>query len=269
MATNTYDVTVVKYGTRSTRRSEVFLNYGVYGEPDGPLEMDYFFWLVRSVDSAFLVDTGFSARGGAVRKRTSLIDPVHALGLLGVTPPDAPTLVLTHAHYDHIGNLRHFPASHAVMARSEFEFWAGPDADHAQYRHSIERDELATLRRTHDEGRLQLFDGELGLAPGIRLIEVGGHTPGQLVVLVDTADGTVLLASDAVHYYEEVEKDYAFAVLDDLRKMYRAFGLVRELVDGGDVRHVVSGHDPATFDRFPPATEGELAGLAATIGAVR
>ena len=43
-----YQVTIVKYGTRSTVRSEVYLNYHVYGEPDGPIGMDYFFWLVRN-----------------------------------------------------------------------------------------------------------------------------------------------------------------------------------------------------------------------------
>ncbi len=38
-----YEVTIVKYGTRSTTRSDVYLNFPLYHESEGPIEMDYFF----------------------------------------------------------------------------------------------------------------------------------------------------------------------------------------------------------------------------------
>ena len=76
-----YQVTIVKYGTRQTTRGDVFLNYHLYGEPDGPIGMDYFFWVVRNAERTIVVDTGFSAAGGANRKRTTLIEPA--------TPPQA------------------------------------------------------------------------------------------------------------------------------------------------------------------------------------
>ena len=47
MTGSQHEVLIVRYGARTTTRSDVFLNYHAYGEPDGPMEMDYFFWVIR------------------------------------------------------------------------------------------------------------------------------------------------------------------------------------------------------------------------------
>jgi glyoxylase-like metal-dependent hydrolase (beta-lactamase superfamily II) len=261
-----YQVVLVKYGTRSTVKSDVYLNHRVYGEPDEPVDMDYFFWLVRSAERTVVVDTGFSRAGGAARRRTFLVDPSAAFDALGVDRAAGPQVVVTHAHYDHIGNLSLFPASPVILAAREYEFWTGPYRDRTMFHHSVDDDDLAHLEKAYADGRVTLFSDRHEVAPGIELIEIGGHTPGQSAVLVQTSDGPVLLASDAVHYYEEYEQDRPFAFVADLVGMYAGFDRIRAMVADGTVRHLVSGHDPATLERFAPVT-GELAGLAATIGA--
>jgi glyoxylase-like metal-dependent hydrolase (beta-lactamase superfamily II) len=261
-----YEVTIVKYGTRQGHRSEIYLNHHLYGRPDEPLDMDYFVWVIRNAERTVVVDTGFSRAGGDNRKRTFLIQPADAFAHLGISPEQAPPVLVTHAHYDHIGNLDHFDSSPVMIAASEYAFWTSPLAVRKQFHHSVEDAELDALRAVHDSGRLRTFEGEIEIAPGITMREVGGHTPGQSVVLVDTAEGRVLLASDAVHYYEEYEDDIPFAFVADLPAMYRGFDLITELVASGEVAHVVPGHDPDTLNRFTPVTDGPLAGLAATIG---
>ena len=64
----------------------------------------------------------------------------------------------------------------------------------------------------------------------------------------------------------ELEADKPFAFVADLPAMYAGFDTVAQLVADGVASHVVTGHDPATLDRFTPVTQGRLAGLAATIG---
>ncbi|MFI5913276.1 N-acyl homoserine lactonase family protein [Dactylosporangium sp. NPDC051541] len=255
-----YQVTIVKYGTRQTVRSDVYLNYHLYGEPDGPIGMDYFFWIVRNAERTIIVDTGFSAAGGARRGRTTLIEPAAAFDALGVDRAAGPPVVVTHAHYDHIGNLDLFPASPVILAAAEYDFWTGPYANRMLLHHSVEDEELAYLRQAEREGRVRTFAGSLDLAPGVRVLQVGGHTPGQSVVLVDTDAGTVLLASDSVHYYEELERSMPFTQVASLVDMYAAFERIRAM---REVRHLVPGHDPDTLGRFAPAG---LNGLAATIG---
>ena len=122
-----YEVLVIKYGTRSTTRADVFLNYGLYGEPDAPIQMDYFCWVVRNAARTVLVDTGFSQAGGGARGRTMLADPRDALAGLGVNMSDEPTVVITHAHYDHAAPAWTFRSGESKTDDRGRNVAAGPD----------------------------------------------------------------------------------------------------------------------------------------------
>jgi glyoxylase-like metal-dependent hydrolase (beta-lactamase superfamily II) len=91
---------------------------------------------------------------------------------------------------------------------------------------------------------------------------VGGHAAGLQVVRVHTAKGNIVLASDATHFYANIEEDRPFSVVTDLRQMYEAFDIVRTLADSPE--HIVPGHDPKVMERYPPARAG-LEGIAARI----
>ncbi|MGH3187967.1 MAG: hypothetical protein ACRDPY_15935 [Streptosporangiaceae bacterium] len=83
-----YEVYAVRYGRRDVRKSEVYLNYGVYAEPDMTVAMDYYFWVARGAGRVVLLDCGFARDAGSGRGRTLLIDPLDALALLGVAPSE-------------------------------------------------------------------------------------------------------------------------------------------------------------------------------------
>jgi glyoxylase-like metal-dependent hydrolase (beta-lactamase superfamily II) len=79
---------------------------------------------------------------------------------------------------------------------------------------------------------------------------VGGHCPGELLVAVRTKGRPLLLASDAAHFYEQLEHEWPFFAFTDLGEMRRALALINQLArDFGAT--VVPGHDARTRQRFP------------------
>jgi glyoxylase-like metal-dependent hydrolase (beta-lactamase superfamily II) len=246
------EVIVVRYGTRQTTKSECYYNFGAYREPDAEMTMDYFFWIFRSAEQTIVIDTGFSPEAAIARKRQPVVAPADALARLGIDPKDVKLLVLTHAHYDHAGNLGLYPNAKIVMSRKEFEFWGTDMGKRSQYGHHIDPLDIERIQALHREGRITLLDTPQNtLIPGIELYELGGHTPGQMAVVVEMPEGPVILASDAIHYYDELEQDRPFAVLDSLADMYRGYERIREwLQRPGAV--VIPGHDPDVMNRFAP-----------------
>lgn len=252
---------MVRHGTHRTRRSNVFLNYPFYGEPDGPFTLDYFLWVLRRGDEVIVVDTGYSSAGAAARGRTVVIDPLEALRRLGIDPASGVPVVVTHAHYDHIGNLPAFTASPVHIARSEMEFWTSELATRLLFSHFGDPREVDELRRIEAEGRLRPFTGSATIAEGVELVEAGGHTPGQAMVVVETSEGRVLIASDAAHFVEELERDMPFASMADVPQAYRVLERIRQT----DAVHVLTGHDAGTLAALEPLGE-PLPGLAAVVG---
>jgi glyoxylase-like metal-dependent hydrolase (beta-lactamase superfamily II) len=259
-----YEVAAVRYGSLLARKSDLFYRYESYGDPDREVEMAYYFWVLSREGETILVDTGFDPAVGARRGRTCLRPPLEALAQLGVDITAVSTVIVTHLHYDHIGNLAAFPEAELVVPRKELEFWTGPYAARYQFASHVEPAEIGLLEEARRSGRVRLTDGTEQILDGIAAIVTGGHSPGQQVTVVSGTDGDVVLTSDAVHFYEELEVDRPFGVVADLERMYGAYDLVKELGTApGAV--IVPGHDPEVMARFP--TIGDQSdGLAVRVG---
>jgi len=255
-----YEVIAVRYGTVVATRSALYLHWDAYGEPDGDERLDYFFYVLRRGGDAIVLDTGFHPDAGERRGRTCLIHPRDALSGLGIDPGGVSRVILSHLHYDHAGNVDLFPHARVFVPERELSFWTSDTARHPQFSRHVEEAAIAQVISLERQGRVDRYDGSRVLAPGIRAITVAGHSPGQQVFVVETAAGPIVLASDAAHFYDELEYDRPFGIVVDLVEMYAAYETLRELRRelGADV---VPGHDPRVTERYD-AVPGSPPGVA-------
>jgi glyoxylase-like metal-dependent hydrolase (beta-lactamase superfamily II) len=243
-----YRVTAIQYSQRTTSTDDSFYRNKLYGEPDRSIEMPFFFWLIQGGQGTFLFDTGFSAASASKRSLTFLVEPVRALQALGVEPEDIDAVFLSHLHFDHTGHLHEFVNAHVYVDAMEYDFWVSGYGRKQAFAAVAGADDLAALQDMKKSGQATLLDGTCSVAPGIVSIRVGGHTPGQHILSVNTPDGPVVLASDALHFYEEMERDRPFVLFTDVQDMYRGYELLRAFEEAG--AKVVAGHDMDVTRRF-------------------
>jgi len=218
------------------------------GDRSGSMRLDFVIWVARRGDRVVVVDTGFSEFSAGKRGRTLDRRPADAIRSLGVAPDDVGHVVLTHLHYDHAGNVGDFPQAEIVVQASELQYATGRPMTHASLSHFFEVEDIVDIVRRVHAGAMRVIDGDVELSPGLELYLVGGHTQGLQVVRVFTARGWVVLASDAVHYFENFTERNPFPAVLDLGRMLDGYDRLAVLADGPG--HLVPGHDPDVFVRY-------------------
>jgi glyoxylase-like metal-dependent hydrolase (beta-lactamase superfamily II) len=241
-----WEIYAIRYASLARQRSQNFI---VRDEHDGPMPMDFFVWLLRAPGRVILVDTGFGEEAARRRDRRLRRCPIAALSVLGVAPEDVTDVVITHLHYDHAGNLGKLPRARFHIQDKEVGFATGRCMCHATMRHAYEVQDVTDLVRHVYADRVVFHDGDAGIAPGVNLMLIGGHTQGLQSVRVKTARGQVVLASDASHYYENMEAFRPFPIVYNVADMLDGHRRVRREADSAD--HVIPGHDPLVLQRYP------------------
>lgn len=253
-----WEVYAVKYATSAERmRRENFIT-----PPDlhdGPMPIDYFVWAVTDGTRTFVVDTGFDATEARARGRTLLRTAAEGLGTIGINAATVEDVIVTHLHYDHAGGHEQFPAARYHLQEIEMHYATGKHMCSHALNHPFTADHVAEMVRRVFDGRVSFVDGERQLAPGLSVHLVGGHSMGLQVVRVRTQRGWVVLASDASHYYENMEAGAPFPIVFNVGDMVRGWETLKALASSP--AHIVPGHDPAVLDRYPAVSAG-LAGIA-------
>ncbi|MEM7669750.1 MAG: N-acyl homoserine lactonase family protein [Pseudomonadota bacterium] len=244
-----WEVHALKYGERPARtRNESFL---FDDDHLAPHPIDYFIWVIRNTDRTILVDTGYDPAEAARRGRPILRHPVEALKSLGVAAEDVDTVIVTHMHYDHAGTLDSFPNATFHIQSAEMEYATGPCMCMSALKMPFSVEHVVQMVKHIYSGRVVFHDGDAGIAPGVTVHAIGGHSRGLMSVRVKTAAGWLCLASDASHFYENFLARKAFPIVVDVEAMYRGWDIIQGLASSPE--QCVPGHDPLVFDLFPGA----------------
>lgn len=171
--------------------------------------------LVQVGDRNILIDTGVGDKVDEKWRRIWRLTHPHGsladgLARCGVTPDDIDTLIFTHLHADHSGGATYrdedgrvvpaFPNATAYVQRREYE-----DATHPneRTRATYLSDNFQPLL---EAGLLQLLDGPVEFAPGVRGVVTPGHTPGHMSVLFESGGNYGLFVCDLSAYAVNFER---------------------------------------------------------------
>jgi glyoxylase-like metal-dependent hydrolase (beta-lactamase superfamily II) len=197
--------------------------------------------LVRSDGRNILVDTGPVGARGILRRR---------LGERGLGFDDISDLIITHLHHDHSINWPLFDAAQIHVSRRELE-WALALPPGTEPTPEFYAAALAERPGT------SLLDDADRITPRIRTELVPGHTPGSIIVHVDTDDGPVIFTGDAAKNRAELMSRRVMATSDDGASR-RSLEVILQRWREDPRTIVIPGHDlPLRLDGKACVTVGE------------
>lgn len=244
---NNWQVHAIKYADRNGRtRKDSFL---FDDNHDAPHAMDYFIWLLRRGSQTILVDTGYDEKEAKARGRPILLDPRAALAPFGLTAEDIDQVIVTHLHYDHAGGLHLFPNATLHIQAAEMAFATGPCMCHDTVRMPFTGTHVCEAVQRLYAGKVIFYDGDGEVSDGVSLHCIGGHSRGLQAVRVRTDAGWLVLASDAAHFYENLQARKPFPIVVDLQNMLDGFDTLERLASSPDL--IIPGHDPLVRTLFP------------------
>ncbi len=224
-------------------------------DPARKLDLPFMIWVLKGPGGRnILVDAG--SYKGPTFERWKLVDaikPSDAVAKVGLRPDDITDIIVTHVHWDHIGGLDLFPKARVYIQREEFTHYV--DDQGKPKDRTITVEDAAMLASLRAQNRLVLVNGDgQPIVDGVTVYTGGKHTFASQYVGVRTRAGTVLVASDNVYLYENLEKHLALAQTSDPSADLRVQDRMLTLVS--NPRLIVPGHDPAVFERFPKPGNG-------------
>ena len=166
--------------------------------PPTRMEIGFTPVIVNTGSKVILFDTG---NGNRNRPNTGRLAARLAQAGLGVDQID--TIVITHAHPDHIAGIMDngkpvFPNAQYFIGQVEYDFWSSPD------RLSGKTARAAKLVQSNVVPLAEKFTfikNETAIAPGVTALEAFGHTPGHMIFHIESEGSRLMLLADTVNHF--------------------------------------------------------------------
>ena len=253
-----YEIHAIRYATQA-QRAEGLTFLG--GDPQKMMQgLDFFTYALKGGGRTWVIDAGMTPlQAERVGRRYDFIcRPGEALAKIGIDAAKVSDVILTHAHFDHVGTLGDYGQARFHIQDEEMIHISGRDMTHVPFRAAYHADDVKALIDLVFADRMVFHDGDVTLAPGLDFLLIGGHARGQAILRVNTARGQVILASDAVHVYEEIDEERPFAIFYDLPGMLEGYRRIKRLAASRDL--IVPGHDQRVARGYPAVAglEGQV-----------
>jgi glyoxylase-like metal-dependent hydrolase (beta-lactamase superfamily II) len=248
-----YQIYALKYfGIHSVPVSDLAL-----GAPKkDTMNMYFMYWLVKGDNGKnILVDAGFLNDLDIYKelKTTFYIRPDSVLLELNIKSNEITDIILTHPHWDHVDGISLFPKAHIWIQKEDYDYFVG-EAWQQEGRHGgFYKRDVDTMVSLNLAGKLTLVDGDdKEILPGIKVYTGSRHTYNSQFVMVQTGGDKVILASDNIWIYYNLEQlkssPYPNGTFDTTAYVK---SMLRMKTLASNIKYIIPGHDPAIFSRFP------------------
>lgn len=243
--------------------------YKIYGITQGGKEVDlstslpgvaapgtkgrifFYMWCIKGEKAALVVDTGMDDEDAKKRNLSGEKYLEDKLKKIGIDPGSVEIVIVTHLHADHFSAYKLYPKAKFYIQRKDIEFFTGPGVRFRQVTEPAANIQqvvsLAYAKRIH------YLDGDEQIAPGVRVVLVGGHTPGSQVVVVTTSKGEAVICSDAVGKYRNLEEEVTGHSMN-LMESLLAWDKIKAVASSPEL--IIPGHDPQVMERFHNPIDG-------------
>jgi len=231
-------------------------------------ELSFTYMLIKGNGHTIMVDTGTDGEDEQTQKlhaRDSVISwqpPEKVLAKVGVKPEDVDYVLLTHAHYDHMDNLKAFPNAKFIIQEKEILGWVWAMTRDKKFRAphmALKSQNIYDALHLIEEGRMILVDGFVkNILPDIDLYPaLDGHTFASQIVVVNNPDGIWENVGDLAYVRENLTGiDNSGVYVPIGLAVGSPYNITKSLdeimkIAGGDVNRVIVGHETDNWTRYP------------------
>jgi len=248
-----YEIYALKYfGLHSVPVSELAM-----GAPKkDTMNMFFMYWLIRGNNGKnILVDAGFLKDLDIFKQLNTIfyIRPDSVLQELNIKPEEITDIILTHPHWDHIDGVSLFPQAHVWIQKEDYNYFVGQAWQKDGRHQGFYKRDVDSMVSLNIAGKLTLVDGDAKeIIPGIKVYTGSRHTFNSQYVLVQTGGDKVILASDNIWIYYNLDhltsSPFPNGTFDTLAYVK---SMQRMKTQASNVKYIIPGHDPAVFSRYP------------------
>lgn len=225
-------------------------------DPNRKTKIAMSIWVLKGPEKrTVLIDSGFYRPQFLRMPIAEYVRPDKAIERLGIKPEDVTDIIVTHMHWDHAGGIDLFPRARVWIQKDEFGYYTGAAWQPGGKAGGIEPEDVLALVKLNTQRRVSLVDGDAKeILPGVTVYTGGRHTFASQYVGVNTKAGCIVIASDNLYLYENLDKHAPIAQTFDAKSNLAAQERMKGIAKSQ--RLIVPGHDPEVFVRFSKPGDG-------------